>query len=116
MLSFEEEEHSQSLAVACGLCCAREIGRSTAMFLCCLVPVDFVGFLGCFASMGVRLTSVRNGKVDVVLIKENSRYSLGRCRPLWRILCGETAVEYVRYTLGGATTTTPSQGHLQCPV
>lgn len=36
--------------------------------------------------MGVCLTSVRNGDVVVMLIKGNSRYLLGRCRPLWRIL------------------------------
>ena len=63
MLSFEQEQYSQSLTVACGLCCAGEIGCSTAMFFCCLVPVDFVGFLGCFTRMGVRLTSVRNCEI-----------------------------------------------------
>lgn len=82
MLSFEEEQYSQSLTIACGLCGAREVGRSTAMFFCCFVPVDFVCFLGCFASMGVRLTSVRDGDVVVMLVKGNSRYLLGRCRPL----------------------------------
>ena len=81
MLGFEQKQHSQSLTIACCLCSAREIGCSTAMFLCCFVPVYFIGFLCCFASMGVRLTSVRNGDEDVVLIKENSRYSLGQCRP-----------------------------------
>lgn len=33
------------------------------MFFCCFVPVDFVCFLGCFAGMSVRLTSVRNGEI-----------------------------------------------------
>jgi len=93
MLSFEEEQYPQSLTVACGLGRAREVGCSTAMFFCCFVPVDFVCFLGCFASMGVRLTSVRDGDVVVMLIKGNSRYLLGRCRPLWRILWDETAVD-----------------------
>ena len=82
MLSFEEEQDSQSLTVACGLCCTGEVGCSTAVFFCCFVPVDFVGFLGCFAGMGVRLTSVRGGEILTgVLIKGNSRYLLGRCRP-----------------------------------
>jgi hypothetical protein len=81
MLGFEQKQYPQSLTVARCLCSTREVGRGTAMFLCCFVPVDFIGFLGCFAGMCVRLTSVRNGDEDVVLIKENSRYSLERCRP-----------------------------------
>lgn len=63
MLGLEQKQYSQSLAVACGLCCAREVSSSTAMFFCGFVPVDFVCFLGCFAGMGVRLTSVRNGEI-----------------------------------------------------
>jgi hypothetical protein len=81
MLGFKQKQYSQSLAITRCLCSAGEIGCSTAMFFCCLIPVDFVGFLGCSTGMGVRLTSVRNGDQDVMLIKENSRYSLGRCRP-----------------------------------
>jgi hypothetical protein len=63
MLGLEQEQYSQSLAVACGLCCTREVGSSTTMFFCCFVPVDFVCFLGCSAGMGVCLTSVRNGEI-----------------------------------------------------
>lgn len=63
MLGLEQKQYSQCLTVACGLGCAREVGSSTAMFVCCFVPVDFVCFLGCFAGMGVRLTSVRNGEI-----------------------------------------------------
>lgn len=81
MLSLEQKQYSQSLTVACGLCCTGEAGCSTAMFFCCFVPVDFVCFLGCFAGMGVRLTSVRDGEILFVLIKGNSRYLLGRYRP-----------------------------------
>ena len=62
-MSLEQKQYSQSLAIACGFGRAREVGSSTAMFFCCFVPVDFVGFLGCFASMGVRLTRVRDGRV-----------------------------------------------------
>jgi len=65
MLGLEQKQYSQSLAVACGLRRAREVGCSTAMFFCCFVPVDFVCFLGCFAGMGVRLTSVRDGEILV---------------------------------------------------
>ena len=95
MLGLEQKQDSQRLAVACGLCGAREVGGGTAMCFCCFVPVDFFCFLGCFASMRVRLTSVRNGDVVVMLIKGNSRYLLGRHRPLWRMLWGETEVEVV---------------------
>lgn len=95
MLSLEQKQYSQSLTIACGFGRAREVGRSTAMFFCCFVPVDFVRFLSCFARMGVRLTSVRNGDVVVMLIKGDSRYLLGRCRPLWRIFWDETVVELV---------------------
>ena len=94
MLGLEQKQYSQSLTVAGGLCCARVVGCSTAMFLCCFVPVDFLSLLGCFASMCVRLTSVRNGDVVVLLIKGNLRYLRVRCRPYWRILSDdETAGE-----------------------
>jgi hypothetical protein len=65
MLGLEQEQYSQSLTVASGLCCTGEVGCSTAMFFCCFVPVDFVGFLGRFTGMGVRLTSVRDGEILV---------------------------------------------------
>jgi hypothetical protein len=60
MLGLEQKQYSQSLAVACGLCCAREIGCGAAMFFCCFIPVHSIGLFGSFARMGVRLTIVRD--------------------------------------------------------
>lgn len=81
MLGFKQMQHSQSLAVAGGFGCTGKVGRSTAMLFRCIIPVYLVCVLRCFARMCMSLFIISDGYLSGLLDKENSRCSLGQCRP-----------------------------------